>query len=30
MHGRYALIGQPEALVVLERTETALFLLRSR
>ncbi|MGW8985062.1 hypothetical protein ACWGQ9_20650 [Streptomyces parvus] len=29
-HGRYALIGQPETLVVLERMETAPFLLRSR
>ncbi|MBV7674089.1 hypothetical protein STHAL_32090 [Streptomyces halstedii] len=29
-HGRYALIGQPETLVILERMETAPFLLRSR
>ncbi|MFD5936523.1 hypothetical protein [Streptomyces sp. NPDC060333] len=28
--GRYALIGQPETLVILERMETAPFLLRSR
>ncbi|WP_369211753.1 hypothetical protein [Streptomyces flavofungini] len=28
--GRYALIGQPETLVLLERMETAPFLLRSR
>lgn len=28
-HGRYALIGQPETLVILERMETAPFLLRS-
>ncbi|XXZ47564.1 hypothetical protein AAGT00_00965 (plasmid) [Streptomyces cavourensis] len=27
-HGRYALIGQPETLVILERMETAPFLLR--
>ncbi|MFE7676780.1 hypothetical protein ACFU5N_31785 [Streptomyces albidoflavus] len=29
-HGRYALIGQPETLVVLERMEAAPFLLRGR
>ncbi|MFG2979459.1 hypothetical protein ACGFYY_41545 [Streptomyces sp. NPDC048331] len=29
-HGRYALIGQPETLVILERMETAPFFLRSR
>ncbi|MFG3042874.1 hypothetical protein ACGFYZ_38845 [Streptomyces sp. NPDC048330] len=29
-HGRYALIGQPETLILLERMETAPFLLRSR
>ncbi|MEV7898263.1 hypothetical protein [Streptomyces cyaneofuscatus] len=29
-HGRYALIGQPETLVILERMETAPFLLRSQ
>ncbi|MFF8747812.1 hypothetical protein [Streptomyces californicus] len=28
-HGRYALIGQPETLVILERMETAPFLLRA-
>ncbi|GAA3015344.1 hypothetical protein [Streptomyces fulvorobeus] len=28
-HGRYALVGQPETLVILERMETAPFLLRS-
>ncbi|MFF5881230.1 hypothetical protein ACIQ9M_34910 [Streptomyces californicus] len=28
-HGRYALIGQPETLVILERIETVPFLLRS-
>lgn len=29
-HGRYALIGQPETLVILERMESAPFLLRSQ
>ncbi|MFF4755212.1 hypothetical protein ACWD5R_43535 [Streptomyces sp. NPDC002514] len=29
-HGRYALVGQPETLVILERMETAPFLLRGR
>ncbi|WP_329169466.1 hypothetical protein OG709_35955 (plasmid) [Streptomyces sp. NBC_01267] len=29
-HGRYALIGQPETLVILERMETNPFLLRGR
>ncbi|MFE8940924.1 hypothetical protein ACFYNX_26000 [Streptomyces sp. NPDC007872] len=29
-HGRYALIGQPETLVILERMESAPFLLRGR
>ncbi|MCX4489887.1 hypothetical protein OG890_39045 [Streptomyces anulatus] len=29
-HGRYALIGQPETLVILERMEAAPFLLRSK
>lgn len=29
-HGRYALIGQPETLVIVERMESAPFLLRSQ
>ncbi|MEU4954700.1 hypothetical protein [Streptomyces lavendulae] len=29
-HGRYALIGQPETLVIVERMESAPFLLRGR
>ncbi|MFF3158958.1 hypothetical protein [Streptomyces sp. NPDC057910] len=29
-HGRYALVGQPEALVILERMEAAPFFLRGR
>ncbi|MER7761918.1 hypothetical protein [Streptomyces sp. NPDC097619] len=29
-HGRYALVGRPETLVILERMETTPFLLRSR
>ncbi|WP_097983986.1 hypothetical protein [Streptomyces sp. f150] len=29
-HGRYALVGQPETLVILERMEAAPFLLRGR
>ncbi|MFE7537251.1 hypothetical protein ACFU67_23620 [Streptomyces rhizosphaericola] len=29
-HGQYALIGQPEILVILERMEAAPFLLRGR
>lgn len=29
-HGRYALIGQPETLAILERTESAPFLMRGQ